>query len=114
MNFEILTTIDFDKSLKALAKKYRSIVNDIKEFRNSLRENPFQGDELTPGIRKIRMAIESKNRGKSGGARVITYTVLASEIDGHIYLLDIYDKSEFTSVDVKILQDKVKEIESEI
>lgn len=46
-----------------------------------------------------------------GGARVITYTVLASEIEGHIYLLDIYDKSEFTSVDVKILQDKVKEIE---
>lgn len=57
------------------------------------------------------MAKESKNRGKSGGARVMTYTVLASEIEGPIYLLDIYDKSEFTSVDVKILQDKVKEIE---
>ena len=70
MNFEILATVDFDKSLKALAKKYQSIVYDIKEFRNSLRENPFQGDELTPGIRKIRMAITSKGRGKSGGARV--------------------------------------------
>lgn len=111
MNFEIVATPDFRKSLKALAKKYRSIKSDLKRFSESLKENPFQGTELTPGIRKIRMAIESKNRGKSGGARVITYTVLASEIDGHIYLIDIYDKSEFTSVDIKLLQKKVKEIE---
>lgn len=111
MSFEITATPDFRKSLKALAKKYRSIKSDFQRFSESLRINPFQGTELTPGIRKIRMAIESKNRGKSGGARVITYSVLASEIEGHIYLLDIYDKSEFTSVDVKILQEKVKEIE---
>ena len=103
MSFEITATPEFRKSLKALAKKYKSIKSDFKKFTESLRDNPFQGTELTPGIRKIRMAIESKNRGKSGGARVITYTVLASEIEGHIYLLEIYDKSEFSSVDIKIL-----------
>ena len=39
----------------------------------------MQGDELSPGIRKIRLAIVSKGKGKSGGARVITYTICASE-----------------------------------
>ena len=104
MNFEILATVDFDKSLKALAKKYRSIVDDIKEFRNSLKENPFQGDELTPGIRKIRMAITSKGRGKSGGARVITKTIVYTETEGKIYLLEIYDKADTSTVDVEILK----------
>ena len=31
----------------------------------------MQGDELSPGIRKIRLAIVSKGKGKSGGARVM-------------------------------------------
>ena len=104
MNFEILTTVDFDKSLQALAKKYLSIIDDIKEFRNSLKENPFQGDELTPGIRKIRMAITSKGRGKSGGARVITKTIVYTETEGRIYLLEIYDKANTSTIDIEILK----------
>ena len=40
------------------------------------------------------MAISSKGKGKSGGARVITLTVLISETDTNIVLLTIYDKSE--------------------
>lgn len=112
MNFEITATPDFRKSLKALAKKYRSLKTDLEKFHKSLLDNPFQGTELTPGIRKIRMSIESKGRGKSGGARVITCTILTSEIAGHIYLIDIYDKSEFSSVDINIIKEKVKELES--
>lgn len=68
-----------------------------------MRQNPFQGDELCPGIRKIRMAISSKGRGKSGGARVITYNILTAEEEGHVYLLEIYDKSDFSTVDVTVL-----------
>lgn len=104
MNYEILTTSDFEKSFKALAKKYRSLVNDIKDFRESLKRNPFQGDELTPGIRKIRMAITSKGKGKSGGARIITKTVIYRESDGKFYLLDIYDKSETSTINVEVLK----------
>jgi hypothetical protein len=37
------------------------------------------------------MAIGSKNKGKSGGARVITNLHIEGEI---IYLLSIYDKSD--------------------
>lgn len=75
-----------------------------------MQENPFQGVELSPGIRKIRMAIASKGKGKSGGARVITYTVIAAEMEGRVYLMKIYDKSDFSTVDLSIL----KEIASEL
>lgn len=110
MSFEITATPTFQKSLKALAKRYRSIKDDFAAFALSLQENPLQGDELAPGIRKIRMAISSKGRGKSGGARVITYTVLVSEDDGVIYLVDIYDKAEYSTVDVAKVRKMVQEI----
>ena len=60
-----------------------------------------------PGIRKIRMAIKSKGRGKSGGARVITYTVVVTENEGIIYLMDIYDKADYSTIDISIIQQMV-------
>ena len=69
----------------------------MKDFIESLEKNPMQGDELSPGIRKIRLAIVSKGKGKSGGARVITYTICASESEGRVYLVDVYDKSDFST-----------------
>lgn len=111
MNFEVIPTPDFEKSFKILAKRHRSLKQDFLVFSQALKENPFQGDELTPGIRKIRMAIKSKGRGKSGGARVITYTVLTMEEAGLVYLIDIYDKNDFSTVDVAILQKFIKDLE---
>lgn len=111
MNFEVIPTPDFEKSFKALAKRHKSLKQDIYNFTVALKENPFQGDELTPGIRKIRMAITSKGKGKSGGARVITYTVITIEEEGVVYLLDIYDKSDYSTVDVSILKKKIEDLE---
>lgn len=110
MNFEVIPTPDFERSFKPLAKRHRSLKVDFRNFIKELKENPFQGDELTPGIRKIRMAITSKGRGKSGGARVITYTVVTLEESGEVYLLDIYDKNDFSTVDVITLQKIVKDL----
>lgn len=62
MNFDVIPTPDFEKSLKVLAKRHKSLKQDILDLSRSLRENPFQGIELSPGIRKIRMAITSKGR----------------------------------------------------
>lgn len=56
------------------------------------------------------MAITSKGRGKSGGARVITYTIVANEHNGAVYLLEIYDKSDFSTVDVAIIQEIVGQL----
>lgn len=108
MNFDIITTPDFERAFKALAKRHKSLKRDILDFSKSLQENPFQGDEISPGIRKIRMAITSKGRGKSGGARVITYTVLAAETKGRVYLIDIYDTADYSTVDVTVIQQIIK------
>ena len=78
MNLEIIRSDYFTKEFKRLAKRYRSLIDDYEAFLDNLRLNPLQGDEIAPHVRKIRMAITSKGRGKSGGARVITFNALVS------------------------------------
>jgi hypothetical protein len=79
-------------------KKYRSLKDDLALFEKELKENPEMGDYLGNNIRKIRMAINSKNKGKRGGARIITYHFLVDTANTKIYLLTIYDKSEQESL----------------
>lgn len=110
MNFDIQITPQCLKSLKTLSKRHRSLKADFTEFANSLRTDPFQGVELIPGIRKIRMAITSKGRGKSGGARVITYTILATESEGKVYIIEIYDKSDYSTIDISIIRSMIEDL----
>ena len=81
---------------------------DFAGLLESLRREPQQGVDLGRGLHKVRMAISSKGTGKSGGARVITLTVLISETDTNIVLLTIYDKSECENLTDKELTDIVK------
>ncbi len=111
MSYEVVVTPEFKRQAKGLSKRHRSFKEDLKEFVDSLKSNPFQGDELKPNIRKIRMAISSKGKGKSGGARVITYTLVYSSDGGRIYLMNVYDKSDYSTVDVSIIEKIVKELE---
>ena len=85
-------------------------MSDLETFKVNIANNPFQGVELVPGIRKIRLPIGSKQKGKSGGARVITLTYYVSEEEGKIHFLIIYDKSDADSVDVKVVQKYVAEL----
>ena len=39
-------------------------IRDLQDFRDSIMNNPYQGTEMSPGIRKIRLTIDSKGRGK--------------------------------------------------
>ena len=91
MNFSIYTTPVFERDLKRLSKKYPSIKNDYHALISSLKTNPEQGQALGNDCYKIRMAISSKNKGKSGGSRVITCVKILAE---SVFLLMIYDKSE--------------------
>ncbi len=109
MSFEVRTTRRFERSAKALSKRHKSLKADLLELISSLEENPMQGDELTPGVRKIRMAIASKGRGKSGGARVITYTIVVKENEGRVYLIEIYDKGDFSTIDTSIISKVIEE-----
>ncbi|WP_069108556.1 hypothetical protein, partial [Bacteroides fragilis] len=72
--------------------------------------NPMQGTEIAPNIRKIRMPITAKGRGKSGGARVITYNAIVAEQEGKIYLLLIYDKADASSVKMNVIKQIVKDL----
>jgi len=94
MNYEIVTTKTFRKKVKELSKKYHSLKNDLEEFEKELLKNPEMGDNLGGNVRKVRMAIASKNKGKSGGARVITCHFFVDIAHTDIYLLAIYDKGE--------------------
>ena len=94
MTCSITSTPDFKSSLKVLCKHYKSMKQDFSDFLEDLEKNPFQGSELGKGLRKIRMAITSKEKGKSGGARIITITAIVSVDETNVTLLTIYDKSD--------------------
>ncbi len=110
MSFEIQTTSYFDTEAKRLAKRHRSFIDDLEDFQKNLLKNPYQGTELSPGIRKIRLTIDSKGRGKSGGARVITFTYLVDEKDGVVILLLLYDKTDASSIKINIVRKIIKDL----
>lgn len=91
MSYEIVAIQNFRKELKKLAKKYPSLKEDFGVLLESLEVNPLQGVSLGNNCYKIRMAIASKGKGKSGGSRVITFVKISQTT---VYLLSIYDKSE--------------------
>jgi mRNA-degrading endonuclease RelE of RelBE toxin-antitoxin system len=95
MNFNVLITKPFERKLKQLAKKYPSIATDLDKLEKELSQNPNMGISLGKNCYKIRMAISSKAKGKSGGARIITYLRI---IKNTVYLIDIYDKSEQVAI----------------
>ena len=101
MSYSISSIPLFDKQAKRLAKKYPSLKKDLTELLDSLANNPEQGKALGNSFYKVRLAIASKGKGKSSGARVITYIKV---IDTVIYLTSIYDKSEKNTITDKELE----------
>ena len=110
MNYKILPSDIFLKESKRLSKKYHSFKKDLETLRDELLENPESGVDLGNGLRKVRMAIKSKGRGKSHGARVITYTIITSVSEGEITLLTIYDKAERENISRQEIEEIVKEV----
>ena len=98
MNYEIKLSTQFKHEAKRLKKRYHSLDTDLDALVVELRQNPQAGTSLGNGVRKVRMAIASKGKGKSHGARVITATVLISIENSDIILLYIYDKAERDSI----------------
>ena len=103
----ILSTPHFDKEAKSLLKKYPSLPNDLEMLFASLQKKPTQGTPLGNECYKIRLTIRSKGKGKSGGARIITYVRIKAN---KILLISIYDKSVKESVSDKELKEMLKNI----
>ena len=90
---------EFSRRAKTLAKKYKSFVSDYNKLLDRLAANPYQGIDLGESVYKTRIPIASKGKGKSGGARVLTYSVnKESDEDIKLTLLSIYDKSKISNV----------------
>ena len=104
-DFTIRTTESFDKSVKKLFKKFPSLIQDLKTLKVQLLENPTGGIPLGKDCYKVRMSIASKNKGKSGGARVITYVKVENKL---ITLLNVYDKADKESISKKELATLIK------
>ena len=103
---------EFQRGAKALRKKYPSFEDDYNTFLDELEQNPFSGESLGKHTYKNRMAIASKGKGKSGGARVITYNLQQqSEDEVTITLMTIYDKSDISNVSDAYIRSLVKEVE---
>lgn len=101
MNYSIASIPLFDKQAKRLAKKYPSLKSDLTQLVELLTSEPEQGKALGNNFYKIRLAITSKGKGKSGGARVITYLKIT---DTTVFLTSIYDKSEKSTITDKELE----------
>ena len=101
MNFSVIPTDRFKREAKRLIKKFPSLKQELAALSTLLEKEPDTGIPLGNETYKIRLAIKSKGKGKSGGARVITYLVTENK---EVYLLTIYDKSEFDSIDDKTIK----------
>lgn len=112
MEVFVKTLPEFDRNAKRLAKKYKSFKADLLSFYQSLLVNPNQGVSLGKGgVHKVRMAVSSKGSGKSGGTRVLTYSVKISDPDVYeVTLMSIYDKSEIANVSNSYIEALVNEI----
>lgn len=108
MKFKLEVIDVFKKEAKRLIKKFPSLRSEIEELGHSLIDNPIQGSPLPNGFYKIRLAIQSKGKGKRAGARVITHVKIVAET---VYLVSIYDKSEKSSISDKELNILLLEIQ---
>ena len=67
MSYSVVATNHFQKEAKKLARKYHSLRGELEALGEELADNPTTGTPLGHDLYKIRLAIASKGKGKSGG-----------------------------------------------
>lgn len=100
----------FGRRAKKLVKKSRSLAGELQMLNKQLIENSRLGTDLDDNIFKIRLASESKGKGKSGGFRVITYLLEETEEDNIIHLITIYDKAEIADIPKNVLKEIIEDV----
>ena len=100
---------DFKIAFKRLLKKYRTLKQDLLKVMDEILESPSEvGVPLFATVRKMRMAISAKGRGKSGGARLI---LSLYQQEGIVFFLFIYDKNEMENVSDELIKEILKDME---
>lgn len=121
MKVEVRTTKGFRRQAKPLLKKYSSLKGELFQLQDVLRAMPTTGVGIMPNVYKIRLAVKSKGKGKSGGLRVITFleTVVIAEFEEasgtlvFVNLIAIYDKSEVENIADAEIKKYIKDMEFE-
>lgn len=106
MSYSVELSANFKKEAKRLVKKYPSLRAELAELFAELEENPILGIPLGDDIYKIRLAIASKNKGKSGGARVLSFVKVTQTT---VLLFSIYSKGEVDNITDKQIQELIKD-----
>lgn len=100
MSYNVQSIDVFEKQAKKLIKKYPSLKQEIFKIVQALKISANIGVSIGKNCFKIRIAIASKGKGKSGGARIITNFVIKEKT---IFLITIYDKSDKENITDKEL-----------
>ncbi|WP_456479010.1 type II toxin-antitoxin system RelE/ParE family toxin [Nautilia sp.] len=104
MKLQIIEQSLYIKAIKKLSKKYKHINEDVYNFLNSVTTKDDLGIELKSNIYKARIKNSDKNKGKSGGYRLITYLKITKK---ELHLLYIYDKSQITNLTEKEIDELI-------
>ena len=102
MSYNVISIAVFERQAKRLIRKYPSLKGEILYLIEKLKKEPEQGIALGNHCFKIRIAIASKCKGRSGGGRVITNIIITEKT---VYLLFIYDKSERENLSARELNE---------
>ena len=95
MSYNIELSANFKKEAKKLVNKYPSLKSELAMLFEQLEEKPTMGTPLGNDVYKIRLSIASKGKGKSGGARVMSYVKV---INTTVLLFSIYNKGDKNSI----------------
>jgi mRNA-degrading endonuclease RelE of RelBE toxin-antitoxin system len=106
MSYSIELSSNFKKEAKRLIKKYPSLKEELAILFEELEQNPTMGTPLGNDIYKIRLAIASKNKGKSGGARVLSFVKVTLTT---VLLFSIYSKGEVDNLTDSQIKDLIKD-----
>ena len=108
MNVEIGYTPLFERRFKKHAKKFLSLNLDFKIFLESI--DNYSSVDLGGNIHKYRIAVKSKNKGKSGGFRIITLELIVSTDTKTITFLTLYNKTDQSSISKNEINDILKDL----
>ena len=110
---QIALTPRFQKDLRELAKRYRSIRTDLQSLIAQLQAGETPGDciaGIAYQVFKVRLKNSNIQKGKSGGYRVIYYL----KTDTEIILATIYSKSDLSDVSNEVIEAAISQYEQEI
>ena len=107
MSYKVELTNNFKKEAKRLVKKYISLKSEITDLITQLEVNPILGTPIGNDIYKIRVSIASKGKGKSGGARVMSFVKITETT---VILFSIYNKGEKDTITDKEIKELIKDL----